>query len=226
LAWNRTPHSDTFNCIEVTSLPSISPGAGAANTTVQSLYLSPVLYKIRKVSVSYTAIDSVAGTDKFNLVVGTGAYTQGNIAPNDNSFASGLSLPPSGTTNGAGVAVASAGVGIPTNVAGSGMAVFSADITIAPSSTTAQQAGAAPNSTYAPGWISATTSGGYGIFVPPNYDAVYPMMLPLTTRVVTTAVTGSITSLSITLLVVPVTPLAGDGSGMATPPYISPGIYY
>jgi hypothetical protein len=189
------------------------------------MVLFPGLYKIRKVGVAFTSADNVTGTDKFNLVVGTGAYVQGTIAPNDNSYSSGTSLPSSATaTSGAGNYVAGAGVGYPTNVATAGMAVFSADITLAPSSTTAQQVGAAPNSTYAPGWIVCATTGGYGLFVPPNYDAVYPMLLPISLRNITIAATGAIAGLVVTLYVVPVTPLASQGSGSTlAAPFVIPG---
>jgi hypothetical protein len=199
----------------------VSPGAGVANTTIQASFLAPTLFKIRKVAVLYTAANSVTSTLAFNIVVGTGAYTAGTIAPNDNSYASGTVLPVSPTTTGSGVAVAAAGVGYPTNVAGAGQAVFSADITF----TTATQTGAQAASTYAPGWVSLTTTGGYGIFVPPNYDAVYPMLLPITLRCVTTASTGTISNLAVMLDVVPVTPLANPGSG-SSGNYCAPGISY
>jgi hypothetical protein len=229
LHWNRHPKSDGFNEINAAvDFNPVSPGAGVVNTTVQAAFLIPFLYKIRKVGVFYSAVDSVAGTDKFNIVVGTGAYTQGVIAPNDNSYASGLVVPAAASaTTGAGVYVAQSGAGYPTNVATAGMAVFSADITVAPAATTAQQPGAATNGPYAPGWIAAATGGGYGIFVPPNYDAVYPMLVPLTLRMVTTASTGSATAFTVTLGVVPVTPLASPGSGStAAAPFVIPGQQY
>jgi len=222
LNWNRTPNSDTFNAQAFLPFAVVSPGAGVANTAIQAGFLAPTLFKIRKVAVFYTAINTVSGIDAFNIVVGTGAYTQGVIAPNDNSFASNTQPTPTGTTMGNGVYSASNGVGYPTDVAGAGMAVFSADITF----TTAAQAGVYAASTYAPGWISLTTTGGYGIFVPPNYDAVYPMLLPMTLRAVTTASTGSITGLSVLLDYVPVTPLANPGTGTTGTSYAQPGISY
>jgi acyl-coenzyme A thioesterase PaaI-like protein len=229
LNWDRHPRSDGFNELTPLDFLSVSPGAGVANTTIQDTLLVPGLFKIRKVGVAFSAVNSVAGTAAFNIVVGTtGAYTQGVIAPNDNSYSSGTAAPSATTaTNGAGVYVNQAGAGYPTNVATAGMAVFSADITLAPASTTAQQAGAATNSTFAPGWISATTTGGYGIFVPPNYDAVYPMLVPLTLRASTAASVGTITSLRVVMFVVLVTPLANPGSGSTTAqPFCIPGQSY
>jgi hypothetical protein len=143
------------------------------------------------------------------------------IAPNDNSFSSGTQLPTSSTTNGAGVAVAAAGVGYPTNVAVANMAIFSADIPLeAGYPAGAYQAATGQTLTYAPGWISVTTSGGYGIFVPPNYDTVYPMLLPLTLRATTGTVGGSITNLTCEIGYEAVTPLANPGS-LA---FVQPGI--
>jgi len=221
--WNRTPESDTFMATTPLFVGPLTLGAGVANTTIQAGFAMPFLYKIRKVGVFYTACNSVASTLAFNFVVGTtGAYTQGVIAPNDNSYASGTALP-TPNTNAAGVIVSVAGAGYPTNVAIAGEAVFSADIGF---TAAAQQSGAATNSTYAPGWISVTTSGGYGIFVPPNYDAVYPVLLPLTLRAVTTASTGSITGLSFVLDIVPVTPTANPGSGSTGLAYCIPGVSF
>ena len=113
LNWNRTPNSDTFNAQAFLPFAVVSPGAGVANTAIQAGFLAPTLFKIRKVAVFYTAINTVSGIDAFNIVVGTGAYTQGVIAPNDNSFASNTQPTPTGTTMGNGVYSASNGVGYP-----------------------------------------------------------------------------------------------------------------
>jgi hypothetical protein len=210
--WNRSPNSTSFNTLGFETVGPVNITATAtANTVIQAGMIFPELYKIRKVGVFFTSAPSVTATTSFNLVVGTAAYTQGVIAPTDNSFASGTVAgnPTLGTTNGAGVAVAGNGFGYPTNVAVAGMAVFSADVTFLPGT---QQAGVYTNSTYAPGWITTAATNGYGVFVPPNYDAVYPMLVPLTLRV-TTPGTGNLTNFFVTLLIEPVTPLANPGSG-------------
>lgn len=65
-------------------------GAAVANTTLQGQLILPSACKIAKVAVNLTAIDNVAGTDSFNIVVGTtGAYTQGNTMLPDNSAING-----------------------------------------------------------------------------------------------------------------------------------------
>jgi len=328
LGWNQTPKADTFNALSWIRFTEVSPGAGVANSTVQTRLMPGALYKIRKVAVSFTAIDNVSGDDLFNLVVGTGSYdtgatnasqtvtvsgtwaqndtatvtinghnvvatvTQGSptltnvaadivaailadttsnlivtasniagvvtitalvpgtggnaitiavaksstsgtiarggatlaggaaqtgvtLAPNDNSFSSGTQTPVSSTTDGSGVVTTASGVGYPTNVAVAGMAVFSQDI---PFTTASYPAGAYQPATgytmtYAPGFIAvAIATGGYGVFVPPNYDAVYPGLLPLTLRCQTPVVSGSITSLSVMVQIATRTPLANPGS--------------
>ena len=182
---NSTPRSDTLNSVSFVPYLAISPGAGVVNTTVQDLQLLGLQYKIRKVAVAFTAIDSVAGTDSFNLVVGTGAYAQGNPAPNDNSF------DPSALTtvgvNGQINPTVLGGVGYPTNVAVAGQTVFANDVAFTPANI--------PNIT--------TGAGGYAILIPANYDAVYPVNIPLTLRVTTTAATGSITGLRIFVVISP-----------------------
>jgi hypothetical protein len=65
--------------------------------------------------------------------------------------------------------------------------------------------GATPNAPYGTtgfGWVSVATGGGYGVFLPADYDAVYPGNLPLTLRVATSG-TGTLTNLTVTLLYEP-----------------------
>ncbi len=81
--------------------------------------------------------------------------------------------------------------------------------------------GSAP---YYAGWISLTTTGGYGIFVPTNYDAVYPCNLPLSLRASTVASTGSISNLEITLGIVPMPLRKGPTPGANG--YGLPGLDY
>lgn len=208
------PTSFNLNAQSAIALAVAAVGAGVANTALQALFISPFNYKINKVAIAYTAISAVTGTTSLNLVVGTGAYTQGNPAGNDNSIAG-----PTSMTN---YPTAPGGMGYPTNVAVAGNAVFSNDLTVN-SANTFNPAGAAgtgtPNGTegmavLGTGWIAVGTGGGYGLFVPDYYDAVYPAGIPLTLRVTTPATTGSITNLTVTIGYEPV---ALRGAPMSTP---------
>lgn len=199
---NSTPNSDTLHALQLKSMPIVSPGAGVVTTTVQDAISMPFNYKIRKVSVMLTAINLVDGTEVFNLVVGglkgatSQAYTNTSVAANDNS----------------------ATYGYPTNTAVAGNAVFSGDVGF--------NATNAFSSTTGTGWIAlATTTGGYGIFVPTNYDAVYPQGVPLSLRVSTTASTGTISNLSVTIAYVPV-PLRVKPGLAAGQILVAPGLDY
>lgn len=211
------PTSFNLNAQSVVQLALASAGAAVANTTVQvPVFVSPYNYKINKIAIAYTAVAAVTGTHKLNLVVGlTGAYTAGKIAANDNSIA-GPSVGP-GTT----YPTSPGGMGYPTNVGVIGNSVFSADLAIL-STNVFNPAGAAninpPNGTagmsvLGTGWQLVGTGGGYGLFVPDAYDAVYPAGIPLTLRLVTPASTGSITALSITI---GYEPIALRGAPMST----------
>ena len=96
------------------NIPTI--GASVPNTTVQAYFPLPGRIKISKLCVFCSAIESVAGTHSFNIVLGTtGAYTQGNIPGNDNS-----SVPPVSYNNLGQVAGPSAAGVAPTFAAGGG----------------------------------------------------------------------------------------------------------
>jgi hypothetical protein len=197
---NATRTADYLNALGTQDLPTASPGAGVANTVVQTSRIFPFNYKIRVVAVMFTAIDAVAGGDSFNLVVGgipgaTGqTYTQGNVAANDNSDTWGS----------------------PTNIAVAGNCVFGNDVPInvanlASANTLAWlPSGSVPSANLIgqsvpnTGWLACATTGGYGLFVPTNWDAVYPAGIPLSVRTTTVATTGTITALSITLGIVPI----------------------
>jgi len=206
---NSTPRSDTLNVVCEALIPPVaSIGAGVASSVTQAQILLPYQYKIRKVSVLYLTVDNVTGTDSFNLVVGSGAYTQNNAAPNDNSFD-----PSSTTTVGVnGIAQQQApvfgGLGYPTNVATTGQTVFATDVPFGTAAGTynANPANTSGSGTYGQytGWITLTTTGGYGIFVPTNYDAVYPENIPLTIRATTIPTTGAVTGLVVRLAVTPI----------------------
>ncbi len=214
---NPSRTADTLNALGTQDLPTVSPGAGVANTTVQASRVVPFNYKIRIVAVMFTAIDAVAGVDSFNLVVGgiptqTGqTYTQGNIAANDNSDT----------------------YGYPTNVAVAGNSVFGADVpfnsaNLASANTlTWLPPGSVPSTNLTgqsvpnTGWQVIATTGGYGLFVPTNWDAVYPAGIPLSLRVTTAASTGTITSLAVTLGILPVMRRAEPAS-VAGQDYVCP----
>jgi hypothetical protein len=222
---NESWDSDTLNTVQLKSFPVVSPGAGVANTTVQTSVLLPFRYKIRKVSVIFSAIDAITGgSDAFNLVLGgvtgqTGqTYTQGNLAPNDNSQTGSSAVPGQNTGN----------LGYPTNFATAGQSVFAADVpfTFAGGGTYATGLSSTNTQNSGSGWISLTTSGGYGIFVPPNYDAVYPENVPLSLRVATTAVTGSITNLFVTIMIVPIAFRKGQTPISSTYYAAVPGVDY
>jgi len=198
---NSSWDSDTFMACSEVTMPSVSPGASVATTTVQSAIFLPWNYKIRKVSVMVTAIDAVDGSDTFNLVLGgipaaTGAYNQNNPVLNDNS------------QSGPGTASTPAGLGYPTNIGVAGQTVFANDVPFLSTNTYGAGSGGTSNLTgygYTnTGWVTLATTGGYGIFVPTYYDGVYPCTVPLTLRVKTNASTGSITTLQIRLSVVPI----------------------
>lgn len=69
-------------------------GAGLVAGTVEATFVLPTRCKIPKVNVSFSAIDTLAGTDLFNIVQGIAAYTAGVVASNDNSSGSGICTDP------------------------------------------------------------------------------------------------------------------------------------
>ena len=207
---NETPTADTlYALIQADMSPAGAIGAAAANSTVQASKAMPFNYKIRKIAIYYPSIDAVAGLDSFNLVVGFGTYVQNNPAPNDTFDTSGVNAV--------------------TAVAGN--SVFANDVPFNSANLTTA------NTTYSPtnligqgppnvGWIVIATNGGYGTFVPTNYDAVYPAGVPLTLRATTVASTGSIGSgMTISLGIVPVgIRRATAGSPSIAQPIVLPGV--
>jgi hypothetical protein len=165
-------------------IPTI--GASVANTTVQGYYVLPTRTKIAKLSVFCSAISSVAGTISFNIVLGTGAYTQGNVPGNDNSSVPDISYNQSGQAVGSGTsgATPAGGAGICQNPALPGQAMFAADVIF--------NVANFPNLTTGTG-----TGANYAqSIVPSSPDAVWPNMGVLTLRV-TTPAGASITNLYI-----------------------------
>ena len=208
---NETPTADTLYALVNVDLPTTSAaGAGVANTAIQAIKVLPFNYKIRKVAIYIPSIDAVAGLDSFNLVLGTtGAYSQNNPAPNDTFDTSGVNAVTATTGN----------------------SVFANDVPFNSANL------ATANTTYSPtnligqgppnvGWIVLATTGGYGTFVPTNYDAVYPAGVPLTLRFTTVASTGAIgANAQVTLAVVPVgIRRATAGSPSIAQPIVLPGV--
>jgi hypothetical protein len=156
-----------------------SLGAGVVSTAIQARFVLPQACKIPKVAISCTAIDSLAGTDAFNIVVGNGAYDTAIVTPpwdDQNTW------------------------GYPTQFATAGQALFAQDVQF----TAANFPGyfiQQPDGTVLTIAAAMTTgAGGVGVFVPTVWDAVFPAFTVLTVRAITTASTGSITDLDITLL--------------------------
>lgn len=237
---SRLPRTWVFDSVQQTTIGPITQTGTVANTAVQAAFPLNVGVKVVKVAVSWTAI---AGAPAFNLVYNTvqalgsaQAYTAGNVAPMDNAYTAGVTATTPGaslvaaTTNGAlttngtpgfpnpALTTLAAGfnqqggLGIPTNVAVDAQPLFFADVVF--------------NTTNFPG---SATSGGQGILIPTNWDAVYPagiypygnqQLVPsyfgggaavtpnfgasITLRLVTSTGTNSVTNLSVTLFWVPI----------------------
>lgn len=216
------PQHWQLNTLGTESIGPVTLGAGqsSASSIAGGFLMLPFNYKIVKVGVSFFSCDSVAGTDLFNLVVaqsGT-AYTAGNVAGNDNSFAQSFQPGPLQTAANYPAPAPAFGLGYPSNVALNNTPVFLADIPFSSAATYAyipsspistsipNPSTATPNLPYGFqgfGWVTCGTTGGYGIFLPANYDAVYPANIPLTLRATTTAVTGAVASLVITIFYEP-----------------------
>ena len=78
--------SYNFNALGYLPFDNVaSVGAGVANTVIQARLVLPQASKIAKVAVYCSAIDNVDGTDFFNIVMGTGAYTNSTLGPIDDS---------------------------------------------------------------------------------------------------------------------------------------------
>ena len=103
---SHNPQSWVFDAVSLANFPIVpTVGAAEANTAVLAQIILGTYFKIAKVAVSVSAIEDI--TDhSFNIVVGTGAYVQGTIGPNDDSYK----------------------YGYPQHFATSGDAVFAADV--------------------------------------------------------------------------------------------------
>jgi hypothetical protein len=155
----------------VFAVPAVA--ASQVATTVQGIYILPCRTKIAKISVYCSAISHTDGSIKFNIVLGTGAYTSGNNAPgNDNSSVPGVTLNDSTTMQPVTLA---GGSGICTNPAVAGQSVWAADVLF--------NVATFPN---------LTTGGGTGptyaqFLAPSSPDAVWPNQGVMTLRCITPA---------------------------------------
>ena|ERR1700722_1191994 len=163
-------------------------GADLVNTTVEAVFVTPARMKISAIGIAFTAIDSIAGTDAFNIVVGSGAYTQGVTVQNDNA-----TLPYYNHASTAEpVQIAGGGSGITTDFALPGQALFAADVAFTVANF--------PNIT-ALGGVAAAIGDvptAESNIVLAASDAVFQRGQIITLRLVTTASTGSITNLVVT----------------------------
>ena len=213
--WDRSPGALVFNAPYQDSLTSTSVGSNVANTIPQDWLPLTTAVKVQKVAVSFSGIASLAGTYAFNIVYNQlqTPGTPGAEAPpaaNDNAFTG--STPGSSTVTGTGVC---------TNPAVDGNSLFASDILF--------------TTTNFPG--ATTSQGGIGIFIPTNYDALYPSgpyalttsggTLPqegyFTLRVTTS--TGGISNIRARLLMEPVT-MSQSIARTSTAYTITPGVDY
>lgn len=135
-----------------------------ATSAAQAYYACPARTKISKIMVFCTAISEAAGQLAFNIVLGTGTYTQNNAPGNDNSSVPGISYNAQGQAVGSGTAGATpaGGSGFCSNPAVAGNAMFATDITF--------------NTTNFPNLTTGTGTGATYAqpFVPTSPDAVWP----------------------------------------------------
>jgi hypothetical protein len=161
-------------------------GASQANTTVQAYAILPGRMKFPKIAVFCSAISAVTGIS-FNIVLGTGAYTQGAVPGNDNSSVPNVAWNTAGqATSATGATYPAGGGGFCTNPALPGQAMFAADVVF--------------NVTNFPNLTTATGTGAnYAqILVPTSPDAIWPQGGVLTLRA-TTPGGGSITNFIISV---------------------------
>ncbi|MGH7746272.1 MAG: hypothetical protein ACREQ5_16160 [Candidatus Dormibacteria bacterium] len=160
-----------------------SIGAGVANTVVQATFISPWQFKIRKVAVNLTAIDNVAGTDSFNIVIGYGAYAQNNPVPNDNSYDQ----------------AAPGGFGYPTNVGIVGQSVFGKDVAFSSANI--------PGITTANGGFTVMVPANYDAV----YPAGVPLTVRATTVITTGSISNLLIVMGVVPMKLRLAPPATEG---------------
>jgi len=182
-----------------------SVGASQANTTVQGTALLPGRVKIPKIMVYCSAISAITGTISFNIVLGTGAYTQGSVPGNDNSSVPDVAWNAAGQATsqqapGIAAPYPAGGGGLCSNPAVAGNAMFAADVVF---NVTNFPARTLPSGAAVPALTTANGTGTvYGFdFAPASPDAVWPNGGVLTLRA-TTPSGGSITGLLVSAYMV------------------------
>lgn len=173
-----------------------SLGAGLTGSVRSAMAILPQYCKILKVAVGYASVDLFNGTETFNIVVeSAGDYNSAAAANSDAQLISGTpngagSGPQASYTAGAAQTIAPPSTegqyGYATAFAAVGACLFAKDV---PFSSTTFTNGA------------AGTGGGSQVLAPTNWDGCYAAGTMLSLRAVTTASTGSVTGLCITLLV-------------------------
>ena len=176
---------------------NLTLGAGLVGTAVEAAVILPQYCKILKVAVAYASIDLFNDTESFNIVVdSSGDYVeQGPSVPpiynkTGTPFGGSAGFAASGYAPGTGQPIGPAdnsetpGPGYPTQFAAVGDCLFQNDITFGADNFTGNGAG---------------TTGGGQVFAPTNWDGVYAAGTILSLRASTTASTGAITGLCVTL---------------------------
>lgn len=208
---SRKPRTWVFNTLATANMAPVTQTGALTNAGIVATYPLPTAMKVVKVAAAFIATTDTAANVSFNIVYNTVAalassqtLTAGNVAPNDNSYAYGsTTLKNAALTTALPLFNQQPGLGIPTNVAVDGQALFAADVAL--------------NTTNFPG--STNSTGGQGLFVPTNFDAVYPagpypygaangMTVPILaafTLRLTLAGAATLTGFSVTLFLEPVT---------------------
>jgi hypothetical protein len=205
---SSTPSAFRFNTLGLVTIPIANLSDGVANTTVQGRVVLPQPCKISKVGFTCTSIDALTG-DSFNIVMGEGSYTQGDVAPPDNSLT----------------------YGYPTAFAANGDALFAADVVLNATNIpglTVDDGGSGvlvPYQRTYPGssgtWGPAGTAANptFGTLLAGSYDSIFPAGADLTVRFTTNASTGAIDGIAISLLLEPIDPAPDFTEGI-------PGLYW
>jgi hypothetical protein len=171
-------------------------GAGLTGTTIGGSVVLPQAMKIPKVAFAYETSDLFNGTETLQIVVeSSGDYNPAASTPNAafntsaTPFGQGVGVAHVLHTAGQGQMVGpgdnSGLIGYPTQFAAAGDCLFATDVPIDAATFTNASAG---------------TGGGSCVQPTTNWDTVYAAGTVLSLRGVTTASTGSITGLCVTLL--------------------------
>jgi hypothetical protein len=175
-------------------------GAGLTGSAVSGSIILPQYCKIPKVAIGFATADLFNGTETLNIVVeSAGDYNPAIIAGTGYPNAAMANGSPLGAGKGYGVTYTpgiaqttgpgdnSGWAGYPAQYAAPGTCLFGTDIGIGPVFFTSPSAG--------------TTAGGAQVFPTTEWDTVYCPGTILSLRAVTTASTGDITGLVVTLLI-------------------------